>query len=466
MRLRKFKNSLLILLILLLNSVLFLTSGQEKNQGKKQTLTRILFVLDASQSMSGTWDSDIKINIARKILNDLVDSLQNVQNVEMALRIYGHQNPVPPQDCNDTKLEVDFGPNTASRIHQKLRFIAPKGTTPIAYSLMMAGSDFPACDNCRNIILLITDGIEACDGDPCAVSMDLQKKGIILKPFIIGIGIDPSFKETFDCVGHYVNAQNENKFKESLGIVITQILNTTTTQVNLLDEEGFPTETNVNMTFFDQFSDKIKYNLVHTLNSKGNPDTLYLDHLVTYRLIINTLPPIEIDSVNIFPGKHTIIAVNAAQGFLKVKTPKNKPYENLLFTVRKHGEIKTLNTQEIDEAEKYLIGRYDLEIPTIPRLYIKDVEIRQSQTTSIEIPQPGIITFSGLSNGFGSVYHLQTDNQEWVYNLHPALKQQTILIQPGIYRVIFRPANSKSSNFTLIKDFDVKSGEVSTIELR
>ena len=460
--LKKIPTFLIVLFLLNLPNQLM---AQDIQETRKLPLTRILFVFDASQSMSGTWESDLKINIARRILIEIIDSLQNVDNIEMALRVYGHQSQVPPQDCSDTKLEVPFDKNTAPRIRQKLKFISPKGTTPIAHSLEMAIHDFPPCANCRNIIILITDGIEACDGDPCAVSLELQKKGIVLKPFVIGIGLDPGFKETFDCVGYYFNAQNEDKFRESLGMVISQVLNTTTAQVNLLDQKGLPTESNVNMTFFDSFSGKIKYNLIHTFNHKGNPDTLYLDHLVTYRLRINTLPPVEIDSVKIIPGKHTIIPVDVPQGYLIVKTSRAKPYEGEFFTVRKNGEMNTLTNQIFGEAEKYLIGKYDLELPTIPRILIEDVEILQSHTTSIEIPQPGIITFKSLTNGFGSIYQMQGNDQKWIYNFHPALRQHTILIQPGLYRAVFRQANSKTSVFTIEKDFEVSPGEVKTIEL-
>ena len=263
------------LLLLLLFQAFPSNAQEEVVPVKPSKLTRILFVFDASQSMSGTWESDKKINIARNILIDLIDSLQYVENVQMALRVYGHQSPVPPQDCSDTKLEVPFAPNTASRIRQKLRFISPKGTTPIATSLARSVNDFPKCENCRNIIVLITDGIEACDGDPCEVSKELQREGIVLKPFVIGIGLDPGFRETFDCVGYYYNAMEEVKLKENLGFVINQVLNSTTAQVNLLDEKGLPTESDVNMTFYDRYSGKLIYNYIHTLNHKGNPDTPY-----------------------------------------------------------------------------------------------------------------------------------------------------------------------------------------------
>jgi Ca-activated chloride channel family protein len=265
--------------------------GQQKLE-KKPMVTRVLFVFDASNSMAGLWESDVKINIARKILINMIDSLQNFDNVLMALRVYGHQSPVPPQDCSDTRLEVPFAKNNASIIRQRLRYISPKGTTPIANSLAQSINDFTPCDNCRNIIILITDGIEACDGDPCAVSDDLQKKGITLKPFIIGIGIDEGFRETFDCIGHFNNAVHEDKFKELMNVVITQALNSTTAQINLLDDKGLPTETNVNMTFYDRYSGRMLYNYVHTINNRGNPDTLVLDPLVTYKVVIHTIPEV------------------------------------------------------------------------------------------------------------------------------------------------------------------------------
>ncbi len=195
-----------ILILILSFCATYLQAQQKKSI---PPTSRILFVFDASQSMYGTWESGKKINIARNYLINIIDSLEQMDNIQMALRVYGHQSPVPPQDCSDTKLEVPFGQGSASQIRQRLRYLIPKGTTPIANSLEKSVNDFPPCDNCRNIIILITDGIEACDGDPCQASLNLQKKGIVLKPFIIGIGIDPNFEKTFECVGHFYNTPAE-----------------------------------------------------------------------------------------------------------------------------------------------------------------------------------------------------------------------------------------------------------------
>ena len=428
-------------------------------------LTRILFVFDASQSMSGTWESDEKFSIARQILIDIVDSLENVENVQMALRVYGHQSPVPPQDCSDTRLEVPFAMSNASRIREKLRNISPRGTTPIANSLALSADDFPPCNNCRNIIVLITDGIEACDGDPCAVSQELQQKGIVLKPFVIGIGLDPGFRETFDCVGYYYNALEEMKFKRTLDFVINQVLNSTTAQVNLLDEKGAPTETNVNMTFYDHYSNRVIYNYIHTINEKGNPDTLELDPLITYRLKIHTIPPVELDSISIIPGEHTNITLQAPQGYLVVKTSRGKQYDGQEFFIRHNKGTNTLHIQEIGQIEKYLTGLYEIEIPTIPRILINDIEIRQSHTTTIEIPEPGIVNFSSRNTGYGSIYSINDEGQEWIFNLKSSAKQQAYFIQPGVYKVVFRSSNSKSSLQTQVREFVVKSGQSIHIEV-
>jgi Ca-activated chloride channel homolog len=445
----------------------FAVAGQNGKPKYEPPETRILFIFDASQSMAGKWEKETKISIAQKVLIHIIDSLENLENVQMALRVYGHQSPVPPQDCNDTRLEVPFAKGNAPKIRQELRYLIPRGTTPIAYSLEKGGGDFPPdCDNCRNIIIIITDGIEACDGDACAVSYALQKKGIVLKPFIIGIGIDEGFAKTFDCIGHYYNAIHEEKFSEIMEVVISQALNATTAQVNLLDINGNPTETNVNLTFFDQFSGKVIYNYMHTMNHRGLPDTLILDHLITYRMRVNTIPPVEVENIRLTPGKHTIIAADAPQGTLEVKLADQVQYRGLEFIVRRAGDMKTINMQKMYEEEKYLVGKYDIEIPILPRINLYDVDIRQSHTTTIEIPRPGLATFLKSTNGYGSLYLRKSATDEnWIYNLDSNVKNETIVLQPGMYRIVYRAQNARQTLYTVNKTFEIKEGSSVPIQL-
>jgi Ca-activated chloride channel family protein len=449
----------------------YLTSGGtafsqqiRKEPPKPKTVTRILFVFDASQSMYGRWQSDTKFNIATRLFSSLLDSLKNIQDLELALRVYGHQKPYPPQDCSDSKLEVPFSKDNVAKIKHVLRSIHPSGTTPIAYSLSLSAKDFPPCDHCRNVIILITDGLEECGGDPCAASAELQQKGIALKPFIVGLG--RNFKDQFDCVGTYFDASNEKEFTSALKVIISRTLNPTTMQVNLLDLNHDPTETNVAMTFYDTKSGQIKYNFIHSLNAKGLPDTLDVEPQGMYNVVVHTIPPVEKDSVHLTPGKHTVVGIDAPQGYLAFRAGGNATLKYLPCIIRKFGEAKTLNVQQFDQVEKYLIGKYDIEILCLPRIIVSDVLITQSHTTHVEIPSPGIAVIQRATNGYGSLYVEEKGELRWLYNLKDNQQQQeTLYLQPGTYRVVFRPKYSNSSSYTEEKTFKVESGMTTNVKM-
>jgi Ca-activated chloride channel family protein len=450
-----------IILFFFLSLYLILVScisfAQQKPPAQPQPLTRILFLFDDSQSMMAKWQSNTKFEIAKKLLSEMVDSLQRVDNLELALRVYGHTKRFPPQDCDDTRLEVPFGRMNSFQIKKKLNEIQPSGTTPIAASLQECGKDFPE-DPSRNIIILITDGIEECNGDPCAVSYALQKKGIVLKPFVIGLGMNKDFAKSFECVGTYYDASEESSFRTVLSVVISQALNNTTMQVNLLDAFGKPTETNVGMTFYDRLSGAIRYNFVHTMNAKGYPDTLKVDPLSTYNIVVHTLPPVKKDSVKVTPGKHTIVGIDAPQGDLFLKLDGSNDYKKLQAIVRKHGETNTLHVQPFNLKEKYIVGTYDLEILTLPEMFIDNVEITQSKTTTVEIPKPGIVTLLANNPGYGGIYVEENNKLKWIYSIDENLTKESVVLQPGKYRVIFRSKNSHESNYTVDKMFRIASG--------
>jgi len=463
--LKAYKKLFIILVLILQSSMSFAQNQKDKENDMPPPLTRILFIFDCSQSMFGRWQSDTKINIAQKLLSNMLDSLKDVKNLELAFRVYGHQKNFPPQDCDDTKLEIPFSKGNYKKIEHKLKSLLPRGTTPIAYSLEKSADDFPACKDCRNIIILITDGLEECGGDPCAVSQLLQKKGIILKPFIIGIG--KNFKESFDCVGTYFDATSELEFNKALNVVISQALNSTTAQVNLLDEMGKPTETNTNMTFYDNFSGLIKYNFIHTMNNRGMPDTLVIDPLVKYNLVVHTIPPVKKDSILLTPGKHSIIAIDAPQGYMKLKLMGGTAIstKNLQCIVRRKGSSETLNVQFFNQTEKYLCGNYDLEVLCLPRLIIKDVEVKQSNTTTIEIPMPGIAVINTVVNGYGSLYVMEDNKMKWLYNLNESVTIESLILQPGSYRLVFRGKMSTKSVSSIDKDFKIESGITTTVNI-
>ena len=432
-------------------------------QKKEEPVNRILFVFDASQSMLGRWQSGRKIDIAKQLLTNITDSLKDVKNLELGLRVYGHQRSFPPQDCDDTKLEINFIPSNifSERIRGKLSMNKAKGTTPIAKSLEEAAADFPI-DNSRNIVILITDGKEECGMDPCAVSRLFAKKGIILKPFVIGIGLDKSWQDNLDCVGTFFDAANERDFSNILNVVISHVVDNTTTQVNLLDSLGNPTETDVPLTFYDNFTDIVKYNYIHTMNSMGNPDTMIIDPVLKYKVIAHTIPPVESEIITISPGKHTIIPLKTPQGKLKIIINTKENYQ---FIVRKTNQKETINVQTINSTQKYITGNYDIELLTLPRQYFNNIRINQNQLTKLQLPSTGLANILLPANGYGGVFLNDGDELVEIYKFNGESNQYKLTLLPGKYTVVYRAKSSKKYIYTDEKTFVIKSGKSQLIKI-
>lgn len=441
-------------------------SLKAQEEGEK---IRILFIFDASNSMNAQWQRSSKIKVARKLMLQTLDSLQYLENLELALRVYGHQFDRSQHNCNDTELRVEFSDANSNvpKIKDVLRGLDCKGTTPIALSLEEAGNnDFPECDNCRNVIILITDGIEACDGDPCAVAKALKSKGIKLKPFIIGVGLDTSYLGQFECVGEFLSADTEDSFKSVLSYVVSQAVNNTTVQVNLNDDEGKPKETDVTMSFYNQKTGAFVENYMHTLTVRREPDTISLNPIYTYKMIVHTIPPVEVENIKLTPGKHNVIEVDAPQGFLDLRVHGGNPMQKIetKCIVRQSGEMQTLNAQHLNSKTKYITGKYDLEILTLPRMYMESVNIKQGLSTKIMIPQSGFVTVS-KRNGPCQIFVLRDGKQEWVCNVEDSFTPQSIALLPGKYLITFRAENSISTANTIQKRFEISPGYEEKIDL-
>lgn len=454
---KKFKH--IFFLILLISAFLNL---------KSQPTNRILFIFDDSYSMYAPWNSNIKIEVAKKIMGEFLDSLKNLPNLELALRCYGHQTFIKPErNCKDTKLEVPFAKakENAPKIKQRILKLEPLGTTPIAYSLGESVADFTPCSNCRNIVILITDGIEECGGVPCQVSAELQKKGIFLRPFVIGVGLDVKFADVFGCMGKFYDVSNEANFKDVLNLVLTEAISQTTVQVDLLDLTKKPTETDVNMTFYDATTKQVKYNYLHTLNHRGNPDTLVLSPDITYDLMVHTIPPIEKKGISIQKGKHNVIPVDAPQGYLKLELDGTLSKYYPTSVIRKKGDMNTLNIQEFGKTEKYIVGKYDIEILTLPRIKLFDVEIQQSTTNTIKVPTSGNAYVTKGGTGYGSIFTDDGKKVAWVCNLNSSLQNEIIYLQPGNYKLEFRYEGIKETIKTVERKFTVTSGVTTNVKL-
>ena len=434
--------------------------------GQLNPTTRILFILDASNSMNSSWGSQTRIQAAREVLNQELEALRNVPNTEIALRIYGHQTPFNnlEQDCNDTKLEVPFGINNLEQIKLKIKTVEAKGATPIARSLEAAAGDFPDT-LARNIIILITDGLESCDNDPCIIAKKLKTKGVKVTPFVIGLGMDMSYLDKFSCIGTYSDAEDKESFRNVFKNILNTVLEKTSVQVNLNDITGKPTETNVTMFFYEAGTATLKYTFVHTLNRYGNPDTLYLDPAIAYDLKVNTTPTLLKTGITLKKHVHNTINISAPQGFIRLTSMKSNYNPRFEMRVIPKGESKTLLSQTYNDISKYLIGTYEVEILTIPRIY-KTVEVTQAAVSTISIDAPGELAYTFNKPLIAQLF-LQDKSGFWngVYTFSDSSTAGKILIQPGTYKLVYRTKDMKSSGYTHEKIITITSNKTNTLNI-
>jgi hypothetical protein len=73
-------------------------------------------------------------------------------------------------------------------VQNAIRGFKPRGQTPLAYSLRQVATDLAAFRGERAVVL-VTDGIESCDGDPIAAAQALQRIGDV-PVHVIGFGLD------------------------------------------------------------------------------------------------------------------------------------------------------------------------------------------------------------------------------------------------------------------------------------
>lgn len=435
---------------------------QEKAEQNLPEKTRILFVLDGSGSMNAQWgNAQSRMDVAKEILTKMVDSLRVNPKVELALRVYGHRYTRKSNNCHDSQLEVPFSIKNHNAIITEIKGITPKGVTPITYSLLQAAKDFPANAGYRNILILITDGVESCGGDPCQASIELQRKGVFLRPFIIGLGV-PGGK-ALDCVGKFIDSENANSFNKILNESIETTFANTTVSVALLNGERKPVESNLNITFLNSMTGTAAYEFVHYLDANFKPDSVQVDPVLTYDIIVNTLPPVIRKNVDIRNGEHNLITIPAPQGILVVKPEgKGNPFS---VVVRQKGKSEILHQQTSNQPYRYLEGDYEVETLTLPRR-IFPVSLAADKTVSISLPSPAAVNINTLAVGYGSLFEiLETGESEWVCTLDGTKTRHFLNLLPGNYKIAFRARQSRGSKYTALKSFTVTAGQTLNVKM-
>jgi hypothetical protein len=194
-------NKALWLLVSALACAILLSATLPTAASRAADQRMIELILDASGSMAGKLPSgELKIDAAKKAVAQLAEKLPG--ETLLAFRAYGHQSPREKHDCTDTQLLVGFGPLSQGKgkIIADNQSVLARGYTPITYVLQKAAEDFPQDFPGERMIILVSDGKETCEGDPCAAALALAKSKARLVIHTVGFGVDESTRAQLDCI--------------------------------------------------------------------------------------------------------------------------------------------------------------------------------------------------------------------------------------------------------------------------
>ncbi len=215
----KFGNRILLMLL----SLVLLIAATHSTKAQKQKETRILFLMDASSSMSLPWyEKTTRFEAASRIVLSIIDSMYAVNNeVEFAVRTYGTEYTAAEKNCFDTRLEVPFSMQNVSQIKQKLKYIRPIGSSPIAYSLQEASrNELSNTQNYEYSFILLTDGGESCNGNICDMYKKLVENKVKVLPYIIGLDTNKQLLSYYNCLGKYVNVKDPGDIANAVKMIV------------------------------------------------------------------------------------------------------------------------------------------------------------------------------------------------------------------------------------------------------
>ena len=176
---------------------------------------RTMIVLDASGSMWGQIGGRAKIDIARETLRGVLQSVP--AGSELGLMVYGHREK---GSCHDIELAVPPAAGTAGAIDAFVSGINPKGKTPLSASVEQAADILKYTED-KATVVLVTDGLETCEADPCALASALESRGVDFTAHVVGFGLTEEEGRQVACLaentgGKYFQASDAGQLAAAL----------------------------------------------------------------------------------------------------------------------------------------------------------------------------------------------------------------------------------------------------------
>jgi len=181
----------------------------------------VMVVLDASGSMWGQIDGKPKIDIARGVMSKMLGDLGSKANI--GVLTYGHREK---GKCSDIETIIPVGQVNQKQYMSVINALSPKGKTPITQAVRMAAEELRFTEK-KATVVLISDGLETCQADPCALAKDLEKLGVDFTVHVVGFDLKNQDTSSLQCLaretgGKYLAADNADELGEAIDTVVAQ----------------------------------------------------------------------------------------------------------------------------------------------------------------------------------------------------------------------------------------------------
>ncbi|MBW2294006.1 MAG: VWA domain-containing protein, partial [Deltaproteobacteria bacterium] len=188
----------------------------------KDPSPRAFIVLDGSGSMWGRIEGEYKIRMAKRAVGDLLESLD--PRIQLGLISYGNTRK---NDCSDISTLVSLEDADREHFGDVVNSIVPRGMTPLSDAIEVAAQQLDYTHVPGNIILL-SDGVETCDRDPCALATKLAKDAAGLRIHVIAFDLTAEEQQSLRCLstttgGAFLPASDASSLKDALQIAVKQV---------------------------------------------------------------------------------------------------------------------------------------------------------------------------------------------------------------------------------------------------
>lgn len=177
--------------------------------------TTTMIVMDGSGSMWGQIDGRPKLEIARETAAEALAGLP--EGRVLGLMAYGHRRR---GDCSDIELLVPPAAGGAATILEAVNAMRFQGKTPLTEAVRQAAAALRSTEAPATVVL-VTDGIETCEADPCALAAELEASGVDFTAHVIGFGLTRDEGAAVACIaentgGRYLQASDAEALTEAL----------------------------------------------------------------------------------------------------------------------------------------------------------------------------------------------------------------------------------------------------------